>query len=92
MNVKEVVQRSIAYVADLFAQDGITNLGLEEVVYDTAAQEWIITVGFSRPWDYPKHSSMVNALVNTNMQPQRVYKILRMRDEGGDIVSVKNRT
>ena len=90
MNVREVVQAAITYVKDIFESEGISNLGLEEVVFDSAAVEWVVTVGFSRPWDYPKNNMMA-AIANVSMQPNRVYKVLRVRDSDGEILSVKNR-
>lgn len=91
MNVKEVVHKAIAYVSELFAQEEISNLGLEEIVFDSAASEWIVSVGFSRPWDYPKNSAFA-AIANVSSLPNRVYKVLRVRDSDGEILSIKNRT
>lgn len=90
MNVREVVQAGMAYVKDVFESEGISNLGLEEVTFDSAASEWIVTVGFSRPWDYPKNSAL-SAITNASMQPSRSYKVLRVRDSDGEVLSVKNR-
>lgn len=90
MNVREVVQAAIAYVQVIFEKEEISNLGLEEVVFDSGSGEWIVTVGFSRPWDYPKNTVMA-AFGNASLQPNRVYKVLRVRDSDGEVLSVKNR-
>lgn len=90
MNVKEAVQRAMAYVGDVFEKEGITNLGLEEIVFDSAAGEWVITIGFSRPWDYPKVSGIA-VLANANTQPNRTYKVLRVDDEDGEVLSIRSR-
>jgi hypothetical protein len=49
MDVKEAVATAKKYVGELFTQEGITNLGLEEIEFDEQAGEWRVTVGFSRP-------------------------------------------
>lgn len=51
MDVKEAVRMARKYTAELFADDGIENLGLEEVVFDDEEKAWKVTIGFSRPWD-----------------------------------------
>jgi len=88
MDVKEAAKAAIVYVADLFAAENITDLGLEEIEFDEAYQEWIVTVGFSRPWDYPSRAGAL-AAINPAL-PNRTYKVLRI-DNDGQVQSVKNR-
>ena len=57
MDVKEVTKTAREYVADVFADEEISQLGLEEVLYDVDSDEWRITFGFARPWDQGKHRS-----------------------------------
>ena len=90
MNVKEVVRTAITYVEDLFEQVELTNLGLEEVIYDPELSEWDVTVGFSRPWDYPKQNVMVT-LAGLENQPKRDYKVIKISDSDGHVRSVMNR-
>ena len=49
MDVKEAAKLAKDYVADLFRDEGISNVGLEEI--ELHGQTWEVTVGFSRPWD-----------------------------------------
>ena len=51
MDVKAVAQRAKTYVVDLFDDEEISNVGLEEVEFDDSVDRWIVTIGFSRPWD-----------------------------------------
>lgn len=88
MNVKDAVKIAIEYVADVFSSENPENLGLEEVVLNEATDEWEITIGFSRPWDYPRPGVM------TSMQPQhpkRQYKVVTVEDETGEVKSIKIR-
>ncbi len=88
MNVKEAVIRAKTYVSELFEDESPRNLGLEEVELDPSADEWIVTIGFSRPWDEPKGA--LAALANSPIT-RRVYKVVRVSDSTREIVSVKNR-
>ncbi|MBE7158746.1 MAG: hypothetical protein INR62_09985 [Rhodospirillales bacterium] len=82
LDVKTAVILAKQYVADLFANEGIINLGLEEAEHDDSRGVWLITLGFSRPWT-------TNDL-NVFAVPRRDYKIIAISD-AGQILSVKNR-
>jgi hypothetical protein len=82
MDVKQAVELAKTHVADLFAKEGVRNLGLEEAEYDDGSSQWKITVGFSRPWDEP------NAFVLAPLR--RTYKVVTI-DAEGKVLSVKNR-
>ena len=82
MDVKEAVQIAKKYVIDLFEEEGISDIGLEEVVF--ASNSWTITIGFSRPWNRNIGSVLGG-------QVSRSYKALRIQDEDGQVLSVKDR-
>ncbi|MFH1118072.1 MAG: hypothetical protein V1792_29475 [Pseudomonadota bacterium] len=88
MEVKEAVTRAKQYVADLFASEDISNVGLEEVEFDDGSNMWTVTIGFSRPWDKP-----INPLLAmTEGGPTtRAYKVVTIDDRLGKVKSVKNR-
>ena len=50
MDVKEAIQTARICIADVFANEGITQLNLEEAVQDRDTQEWRITFRFTRTW------------------------------------------
>ena len=84
MNAKEAVSAAKFFIQDMFADEQIEDLGLEEVEYEEIANFWYVTVGFSRPWDK-------NAL--TDMQRtglRRSYKVVTISDNTGEVISVKN--
>ncbi len=85
MNVKEAVQAAKTYVADLFAEEQIQQLGLEEVEFDQQASVWSITIGFSRAWD------RAGFLSRAGFADPRAYKIVRISDDDGRVISVKDR-
>jgi hypothetical protein len=93
MDVKGAVRIALAHVRELFEDEKISDLGLEEVVFDESAGRWEVTVGFSRPWDYPKP----NILASMSMQetePRRSYKVVRVDSKSGtvDSVTIRERT
>lgn len=88
MDVKEAVSVAKQYVHDLFGEEKIVNLGLEEVIFDEKAKSWLITVGFSRPWDAP--STFGGILPQGD--PKRSYKVVKIADADQRVLSVKERT
>lgn len=88
MDVKEAVKTALQYVTDLFANEQLSNVGLEEVVFDEAANAWDVTVGFSRPWDHPKPGPF-GGLITSG--PHRQYKIVRVKATTGQVESVRIR-
>ena len=79
MDVKEAAKLAKDYIANLFADEGITNIGLEEIVRRSPEKVWEVTVGFSRPWD---HGGLSTIMVGqTGLR--RSYKLLRIDDGTG---------
>ena len=52
MDAKGACHKAKDYIADLFADEGVTNIGLEEVEFESTSNSWRITISFSRPWDH----------------------------------------
>ena len=82
MEVTKAVLAAKDYVHEIFDDEGIMNVGLEEV--QSKGRTWIITIGFSRPWD-----RNVGPILGGNTG--RTYKDIEIRDEDGRILSVKDR-
>jgi len=89
MDVKQAVATAREYITDLFADDGVMNLGLEEVQYDETQGEWKVTIGFSRPWDTVPGG--FSALTQTNPQRPRSLKVVRVSDLKRSVISVTNK-
>lgn len=89
MDVKAAVAQAKQYVNELFAEEGIRNVGLEEIDYDDQRHEWRVTIGFSRPWDEPTNSAFASFGGQQNFL-RRAYKVVRINDETETVVSVKS--
>ena len=88
MEVKAVVGAAKRWLTDVLKDEGITNIGLEEVEFDEQQNAWRITLGFSRPWN-----SVRNALTAISGEPaaKRSYRVILVRDANGEIISMKQR-
>ena len=88
MDVKEAVRTAKSYVADLFDGEEVADVGLEEVKFDEHLDTWVVTVGFSRPWDISRNS--VAAVLSTD-RPSRSYKTIHIADADGRVLSLSDR-
>ena len=86
MDVKEAVQTAKKYVAELFTDETIANVGLEEVVFNDTSNNWEITIGFSRPWQKDSLAASLG-----NQPPGRSYKLVCINDNDGHITSLTDR-
>ena len=87
MDVNEAARIAKEYVVDLFQDEKIMNVGLEEVVFEEVSAVWKITIGFSRPWDLK--GPVVAALVDA--RHARSYKVLSLNDASGKVESLTDR-
>ena len=76
MDVKNAVTLAKQEIRNLFAEEGISDLGLEEVEFEDTDEVWRITIGFSRPWDVPKGPFGEP----TGAKKAREYKVVRIAD------------
>ena len=94
MDVKEAVRTAREYITSLFADEDLEYVGLEEVEFDDSASVWNITIGFYRSWDLPKPKPLLLGIEVQESPPsleRRSYKIVRIHDRDGQVISVMNR-
>jgi hypothetical protein len=89
MDVKQAVALAKQHTLDLFADENLSNIGLEEVEFDEMAREWLVTVGFSRPWDEAPRNALSPLAGAAPMR--RTYKVVRIADTSSRVLSVKER-
>jgi hypothetical protein len=88
MDAKQAIKAAKNYVSDVFEDEGLMNLGLEEVKFKEFEDCWEITLGFSRPWNVNK--SPLSGLTETQTL-QRTYKIVVIKDGTGEVIEIRNR-
>jgi uncharacterized protein YdeI (YjbR/CyaY-like superfamily) len=91
MDVKEAIAMAKNYVKDVYSEEEVTNLGLEEVEHASQAGHWVVTLGFSRPWNTPRTRAQ-EVLENLGaVSPlKRSYKVITIADDG-TVLSMKSR-
>ena len=70
MDAKQAVQIAKKHVVEIFSEEPIENVGLEEVEFDAIKGVWAITVGFSRFWGHP--SDLCAVLIQMRRAPSRL--------------------
>ena len=86
MDVKQAVKIAKTKIADLFADEEIEDIGLEAVEFDDSVGVWIVTIGFSRPWD--QKNTLTAALGEGH--PGRSYKVIHLADTDGRMVALED--
>jgi hypothetical protein len=92
VDVKEAIATAKSYVKEIYADEDVTNLGLEEVEHVPPSGNWVVTLGFSRPWNTPRTRAQ-EVLENLGaVSPlKRSFKVLTIAEDG-TVLSMKNRT
>jgi len=81
---KQAVNIAKQHLQEIYQDENLLNLGLEEVE-GSARVGWLVTLGFSRPWNNPS-----NQIVASLSNPRRTYKIVSVASDGS-IRSIKNK-
>ena len=95
MDVKEAVRKAKDYVGEMFEGENLQNVGLEEVTFDDLSDRWLVTVGFSRVWEYSEPIAWKETLGGKSPRPgsggHREYKVIEISDEDGKAHSIRIR-
>ena len=83
MDVYEAVEIAKSYVAKLYDEEHIKEIGLEEV--ELQGNSWLVTVGFTRVW--PTSRGVLGTLSGTG----RTYKQLCIDDDMREVKSLRHR-
>ncbi len=87
MEVREAVQTAKEYITDLFGDEAITGVGLEEVDLDLGSSEWKITIGFYRPLS--QRGTLTTVFGKEH--EARSYKVVSINKQNGHVTSVTDR-
>lgn len=90
MDAKEAIKAAKAYVQDIFKDEGVINIGLEEISFDEHTKAWDVTIGFSRRWDN-QNSTFTSSAGLAPPNYRRTYKIVEVSNENGEVLAVRNR-
>jgi hypothetical protein len=87
MNANEAVAMAKKHFGDVFSAEQIQGVGLEEVEFEDANDVWSVTIGFSRA----DVRNPMAIFVGGQRPDARVYKIVRIKNADGVLVSIRNR-
>lgn len=89
MDALEAIATAKKYLSEVFREEQITDVSLEETEY--FGGKWIVTLGFSRPWNTPRTRAQ-EVLENLGaVSPlRRSQKTITMIDDG-TVISMKDR-
>ena len=82
MDVKQAVKTAKDWVSEVLGEEGISNVGLEEVKFDEMKDSWLITIGFSRPWNANKNAM---ALLGGIPSIARSYRVIAVKNSEGTV-------
>ena len=87
MDAKEAVQAAKQHIIDIFSDEEIIHIGLEEITLDDRTDEWVVTIGFERPWG---KSGILHQTILESVK-RRTYKVVRIQNPGGEVTSLTDR-
>lgn len=90
MDVKEAVRFAKKYIVEIFDDDDISNVGLEEVEFDDRSSVWKITLSFHRPTGLLSPLDLVAPGLSKG-SVRRACKTVNINDRTGKVLSVKHR-
>lgn len=84
LDVKAAVATAAGYLKDLYSDEQLKNIRLEEVWLSDDEKYWYVTIGYDSP------TAARHPLAGFR-QPEREYKILKVRVEDGRVMEMKIR-
>ena len=87
MNVREAVLTARNFIKELYAEEPIGEVGIEEIQFEDEAEHlepydcWRVTIGFVRLWNR----------LPPDEGPTRVYKDVTINASDGEVIALRDR-
>ncbi len=89
METLEAIAAAKKYLQEVFADEKITDISLEEI--ENLGDRWRLVLAFSRPWNTPRtRAQEVLEQIGAASPARRSYKTLVLLDDGS-VQSMKDR-
>jgi hypothetical protein len=88
IEVKQAVANAVRFLRELYGEEALEDVRLEEVEVSEDENVWCITLGFCFPDGGSASSDLAAAL---SLPPEREYKIVTVSASTGDVRSMKIR-
>jgi hypothetical protein len=90
IDAKTAVGNAVAYVSDMYKDEHITDVLLEEIEMNEAETAWRVTVGFTRVM--PMNPLLAGDLAKMfSLKGDRLYKVIEVDAVNGAVRSMKIR-
>ena len=90
MDVKSADQAAKDYVQDLYSDNNLRDLMLEEIEISEGSDEWLVTVGFSLSESKDDSAALITPSRKSRSLSRR-YKIINVDAKTGQPISMKIR-
>jgi predicted lactoylglutathione lyase len=94
IDIKAAIRAAKTMVSDLLEGESYSQLGLEEVKYDSRSDHWLITLGFNRPWDVEKQVQTAGMAIyagpTTTTRQMRTLKKVTIDGKTGEFISMED--
>lgn len=94
IEVKQAVQIARKFAKELYQDEDIQHLGLEEVMLDDTKHEWLVTLGYDShrvKQTRPNMAFAKNMFADTIIEHLREYKTFRIDANDGSFHGIKMR-
>lgn len=92
LDMKAAVQTAREQAAQLFAEESLPNLALEEIEFDEEKQHWLVTLGFDSPNRVKRKTTGSSLFPSIEEEIQREYKVFRLDSNDGHLISMSIRS
>ena len=82
----EAVRHAKRWLASIYSDEKIENVGLEEVRW--RGGNWEITLGFDR---YSQEDNRASSIIAALSRPRRDYKVIVVSGEDNSVIEMRNR-
>ncbi len=90
IELKKMVNTAIHFLDNLYDQENLRNVMLEEIERSEDSGRWLVTLGFDIYFSPPPSFSITDLL--STQKPQRIYKTIEIDEETGKALAMKMRT
>jgi hypothetical protein len=89
--IKTAVSNAMQFIRELYAEDQIKDILLEEVEFSEPADQWLITIGFTKYKIQEYSLPAVTDLILPERETVRKYKTVHIDAQSGKPISMKIR-
>lgn len=75
MEAKQAIEAAKAGFLDYFGEEGVADIRLEEIQFDTRTNEWIVSLSFRRPEALDRLGSAAAVLLASRIKEKKFVRV-----------------